>query len=68
MTYTLGGILTDPDGRVMHRNGAPIPGLYAAGATTGGLEGGPHAGYTGGLSKSLVFGMRCAESIARQLL
>lgn len=67
MTYTLGGILTDPNGRVMHRNGAPIPGLYAAGATTGGLEGGPCAGYTGGLSKSLVFGMRCAESVADQL-
>lgn len=67
MTYTLGGILTDPDGHVMHKNGTPIAGLYAAGATTGGLEGGPHAGYTGGLSKSLVFGLRSAESIAKQL-
>lgn len=67
MTYTLGGILTDADARVLHQNGAPIAGLYAVGATTGGLEGGPKVGYTGGLSKSLVFGLRCAESIARDL-
>lgn len=67
MTYTLGGILTDADAHVIHQNGRPILGLYAVGATTGGLEGGPQVGYTGGLSKSLVFGLRCAESIAREL-
>jgi len=67
MTYTLGGILTDEHGRVQHRDGGAIAGLYAAGATTGGLEGGPYAGYTGGLSKSLVFGLRCAEHIAGAL-
>jgi len=64
MTYTLGGILTDEYGRVQHVSGGSITGVYAAGATTGGLEGGPFAGYTGGLTKSLVFGLRCAEHIA----
>ncbi|MBP6308405.1 MAG: hypothetical protein KA187_03680 [Arenimonas sp.] len=45
----------------------PIAGLYAAGACTGGLEGGGNAGYSGGLTKSSVFGMIAGESIARAL-
>ena len=45
----------------------PIAGLYAAGACTGGLEGGGNAGYSGGLTKSSVFGMVAGESIARAL-
>ncbi|MCK9510565.1 MAG: FAD-dependent oxidoreductase [Pigmentiphaga sp.] len=56
ITYTLGGIAVDADARVLRPDGTPIPGLYAAGATTGGLEGGPHSGYVGGLMKSAVFG------------
>lgn len=64
ITYTMGGIAIDGGARVLHTNGAAISGLYAAGATTGGLEGGPAAGYTGGLSKASVFGMLAAESAA----
>lgn len=64
LTYTMGGIATDEFGRVLHQQGNSIPGLYAVGSTTGGLEGGPHAGYSGGLSKALVFGLRAAETIA----
>lgn len=64
VTYTMGGIAIDGDARVLSDNNQPIAGLFAAGSTTGGLEGGPHAGYTGGLSKALVFGLRAAESIA----
>ena len=45
----------------------PLAGLYAAGACTGGLEGGGNAGYSGGLTKSSVFGMIAGESIARAL-
>ena len=41
-----------------------IAGLYAAGSSTGGFEGGPNAAYIGGLSKAIVTGMRAAESIA----
>jgi fumarate reductase flavoprotein subunit len=66
ITYTMGGIAIDGQTRVLDRNDAPIPGLYAAGAATGGLEGGPFTGYTGGLSKASVFGMLAAESIARE--
>ncbi len=65
MTYTFGGIFTDGDGRVMSTRGAPIEGLYAVGATTGGLEGGTGGGYVGGLIKGVTFGMRAAEHIAR---
>ena len=67
MTYTFGGIFTDGDGRVMSTRGAPIEGLYAVGATTGGLEGGTGGGYVGGLIKGIVFGMRAAEHIAQSL-
>lgn len=64
ITYTMGGIATDAHGRVLDATDNPIAGLYAAGSTTGGLEGGRHAGYTGGLSKTLVFALRAAETIA----
>ncbi len=68
MTYTFGGIFTDGDGRVMSTRGAPIAGLYAVGATTGGLEGGTNGGgYVGGLIKGITFGMRAAEHIALSL-
>jgi fumarate reductase flavoprotein subunit len=66
ITYTMGGIATDAHGRVLDNGDEPIPGLYAAGSTTGGLEGGTHAAYTGGLSKTLVFALRAAEAIAEQ--
>ncbi len=68
MTYTFGGIFTDGDARVMSTRGAPIEGLYAVGATTGGLEGGSNGGgYVGGLIKGVSFGMRAAEHITKAL-
>ena len=42
----------------------PIPGLYAAGCATGGLEGGGFAGYVGGLAKSSVTALLAANHIA----
>ena len=60
----MGGILIDEKARVLDTAGTPIPGLYAAGAATGGLEGGGAAGYVGGLSKALVFGLIAAENAA----
>jgi fumarate reductase flavoprotein subunit len=61
MTSTLGGIAIDAHGRVVRGSGGFIPGLYAAGSTTGGIEGGPEVGYLGGLIKALVFGLLVAE-------
>ncbi|MCC6534506.1 MAG: FAD-dependent oxidoreductase [Burkholderiales bacterium] len=66
ITYTMGGIAIDPDGEVQRQGGSVIPGLYAVGGTTGGLEGGSGIGYVGGLIKAATFGIRAAEHIARQ--
>jgi len=68
ITYTMGGIAIDAHARVKHRDGGVIPGLYAAGACTGGIEGGPLTGYVGGLSKSATFGFLAAEHAAVHVL
>jgi len=62
----MGGIVIDGQARVLDVQDRPIAGLYAAGATTGGLEGGPPGGaigYVGGLIKSSVMGLRAADGI-----
>jgi fumarate reductase flavoprotein subunit len=45
----------------LRKDGGAIAGLYAAGSTCGGVEGGPEVGYLGGLIKALVFGVLVAE-------
>jgi fumarate reductase flavoprotein subunit len=67
ITNCMGGLVVDGDGRVLDKNDRPIPGLYAAGSTVGGLDGGPHAGYVGGLVKATI-GLRAAEHIAAAAL
>lgn len=64
ITTTMGGIAIDGHGRVKRPDGSTIAGLYAAGGTTGGLEGGGALGYVGGLIKACVFGLRTAEHAA----
>jgi len=64
ITYTMGGILTNAAGQVLNQNEQPVPGLLAAGACTGGLEGFSRNGYSGGLSKSATFGMIAGETAA----
>jgi fumarate reductase flavoprotein subunit len=63
----MGGICISADARVVRGGGDSISGLYAVGATTGGLEGGSGAGYVGGLIKAATFGIRAAEDIARTI-
>jgi fumarate reductase flavoprotein subunit len=63
ITNTMGGLAVDENGAVLDKSGTPIPGLYAAGGATGGLEGGPSIGYVGGLIKATI-GLRAAEKIA----
>lgn len=65
ITYTMGGIAIDGQCRVLDRSNAVIPGLLAAGASTAGLEGGPGAGYLGGLLKAGVLGMKAGETAAK---
>ena len=64
ITYTMVGIDIDAHAQVLDANATPIPGLFAAGATTGGLEGGKDSAYIGGLIKSGSFGLLAAERIA----
>jgi fumarate reductase flavoprotein subunit len=64
ITYTMGGVSIDEDSCVQSTDGGAIKGLYAAGSATGGIEGGPHAAYIGGLSKAVITGLRAAEHIA----
>jgi fumarate reductase flavoprotein subunit len=61
ITHTMGGVAVDEHARVLDTHDQPIRGLYAAGATCGGLEGGPDAAYLGGLVPAAVFGMLAAE-------
>ena len=66
ITYTMGGIAIDGSSRVLDRSGHPIEGLFAAGATTGGLEGGATVGYVGGLVKSAVSGFLAGQTVAQE--
>lgn len=63
ITNTMGGIVVDHNGAVLDRNDTPVPGLFAAGSTIGGLDGGPNAGYVGGQIKATI-ALRAAEAIA----
>jgi fumarate reductase flavoprotein subunit len=64
ITNTMGGIVVDGRARVLDIDDRPIPGLYAAGSTVGGLDGGPHSGYFGGLIKATI-GLIAAETLAK---
>jgi fumarate reductase flavoprotein subunit len=63
ISYTMGGIAIDEAARVRSRESAPMPGLYAAGSCTGGVEGGPLAGYIGGYLKAVGLALMAADSI-----
>ena len=62
----MGGVAIDEHGRVKRPDGSATAGLYAAGGTTGGLEGGGALGYVIGLIKAYLFGLRVAEDAASQ--
>jgi succinate dehydrogenase/fumarate reductase flavoprotein subunit len=59
ITFTLGGVLIDPDARVRARQGGTVPGLLAAGADAGGTY---VRSYAGGLANALVFGLAAART------
>jgi len=62
-TFTLGGLSTTVDGEVLTVDGAPIPGLFAAGRTTSGIAAG---GYVSGISlgDGTFFGRRAGRAAA----
>lgn len=67
ITYTMAGIAIDSRGSVLRADGSPIDGLYAAGTTTGGIEGYGRTGYVGGLTKSGVLGLNAGENAANYI-
>jgi fumarate reductase flavoprotein subunit len=67
ITFTMGGAMIGPDAAVLTPDRTPIPGLFAAGSTTGGIQGGPNGGYVGGLAIAATFGLIAADSVARRL-
>ena len=67
ISYTMGGLCIDAGCGVLDGREARIPGLYAVGATTGGLEGGPEVGYVGGLVQSAAHGMAVIDEILKEL-
>ncbi|HUK59463.1 MAG TPA: FAD-dependent oxidoreductase [Stellaceae bacterium] len=67
VTGTMGGIEIDAFARAVRPDGAPFAGLYAVGTPVAHLEGGPRAGYVGGLCKAFVLGLLAAEHIAGSL-
>jgi len=62
ITHTIGGLRVDEGARVLHEDGSPLDGLYAAGADAGGISTG---GYASGLAAALVLGRAAAETAAR---
>jgi fumarate reductase flavoprotein subunit len=65
ITYTMGGIQINEHAQVLNPTHSPMKGLFAVGACTGGLEGGPKTGYVGGLIKSAVMGLQAAQFISK---
>jgi succinate dehydrogenase/fumarate reductase flavoprotein subunit len=60
ITFTFGGLLIDPQARVLDTNGESIPGLLSAGADSGGLW---NRAYAGGIATALVFGLEAAQTV-----
>lgn len=59
---TKGGLVTDPQSRVLDTHNRPIPGLYAAGNTTASVMGPSYPGAGGTIGPALTFGMLAAEA------
>jgi fumarate reductase flavoprotein subunit len=64
ITGTMGGVVIDASAQALRPDGSAFPGLYAVGTPVAGLEGGPRAGYVGGLSKAFILGLLAAEHAA----
>jgi tricarballylate dehydrogenase len=67
VSFTYGGLRIDADGRVLDATRRPIPGLFAAGATAGGLFYGNSASGSS-LTSGSVLGRRAGRAAAQAAL
>lgn len=63
--YFMGGVLIDPEAHVVNADGEAIPGLYAAGEVTGGVQGTTRVDGTG-IGDSLIFGYVAGNSVTAE--
>jgi 3-oxosteroid 1-dehydrogenase len=63
---TKGGLLTDARARVLHEDGQPIDGLYAAGNASAAVMGRSYAGAGSTLGPAMTFGFVAGQDLARQ--
>lgn len=61
---TKGGLVTDPQARVLTEQGRPIPGLFAAGNCSASVMGPSYPGAGGTIGPALTFGFIAAETAA----
>lgn len=61
ITFTFGGLKSDTDGRVAHKAGGVIPGLFVCGEMLGGLFSKNYPGGSG-LAAGMVFGRRAGKA------
>jgi fumarate reductase flavoprotein subunit len=64
VTGTMGGVVINEHAQALKPDGHVFPGLYAVGTPVAGLEGGPRAGYVGGVSKAFILGLLAGEHMA----
>lgn len=62
---TKGGLCTDTDARVLDEQGAPVPGLYAAGNTAASFTGHLYPGPGAPIGTAMVFAGRAADHMTR---
>ena len=65
--YMMGGLLINENTQVLNENEEPIPGLYAAGETTGGFHGSIRIDGSG-VGDAFIFGHLAGEKIADEVL
>lgn len=58
---TYGGVVTDPDARVLRQDGSVIPGLYATGVSTASVMGRSYPGAGSSVGPSFVWGYVAAK-------
>ena len=64
MCFTACGVRTDRDAQVLGELGAPIPGLFAAGESAGGIVGPRYVGSGNSYANCVTFGRIAGRSAA----